>query len=116
MSLSTFFSSLLPSAKCDAPEEKEEKVEESQSEEKEEAAEEEEEEPEDVRQLSLALVKCIKLTATCGLTFSLDDVRVRYDVPTDVASSCSQRRVCRVCKVCSVHKALPALPREGRSR
>lgn len=69
MSLSTFFSSLLLSAKCDAPEEKEEKVEESQSEEKEEVVEEEEEEPEDVRQLSFALVKCMKLTATCGSIF-----------------------------------------------
>lgn len=54
MSLSTFFSSLLPSAKCDAPEEKEEKVEETKEEGKEEggeeaAEEEEEEEPEDVR-------------------------------------------------------------------
>lgn len=57
MSLSTFFSSLLPSAKCDAPEEKEEKVEETKEEGKEEggeeAAEEEEEEPEDVRRICL---------------------------------------------------------------
>ena len=104
MSLSTFFSSLLPSSKCDAPEEKEEKVEESQSEEKEEVAEEEEEEPEDVRQLSHALLKCMKLTAACDSIFTLDDVRVRHDVQTDVASPCSQRRVCRVWKVCAVHK------------
>ena len=36
----------------------------------EEEAEEEEEEPEDVRQLSFALAKCMKLTATYGSIFT----------------------------------------------
>jgi len=71
MSLSTFFSSLLPSAKCDAPEEKEEKVEETKEEGKEEggeqaAEEEEEEEPEDLhpalREECAESAKCVQLT------------------------------------------------------
>ena len=52
MSITSFLSSFLPTAYCDAPEKeetKEEETEETEDKEEEEAEEEEEEEPEDVR-------------------------------------------------------------------
>lgn len=84
MSLSTFFSNFLPSAACDAPEEKEEEKPEEQSEEKEESGEEkeepeaeEEEEEEELQDVRVSAL-CHRFSKNMADTLSMVD----FFVPT----------------------------------